>query len=80
MIKLLIQISIIMPFTTDSPWSLSADGQKGLQSILKRKQQDTTETMAGVKTKYLHTLTGGEVNFLDGLSDFSDSDSEFSDS
>ncbi|XP_041839624.1 uncharacterized protein LOC121638734 [Melanotaenia boesemani] len=64
----------------DSPWNLSADGQKGLQSILKRKQQDTTEMMAGVKTKYFHTLTGGEVNFLDSLSDFSDSDSEFSDS
>lgn len=82
MMKLLIQIYIIWPYTTDSPWNLNEDGMKGLQSLIKRKQQNIRDMSADVRKKYLKTLPGAETNnLLNSASegDYSDSESEFSD-
>ncbi len=64
-----------MPYTKGSPWGLSEGGLKGLQSIIRKKQQDNREMMANVRHKYLQVLTGAETNFLQSVSDnYSESD------
>lgn len=55
---------------------------KGLQSLIKRKQQNIRDMSADVRKKYLKTLPGAETNnLLNSASeeDYSDSESEFSD-
>ncbi|XP_030253197.1 uncharacterized protein LOC115569309 [Sparus aurata] len=65
----------------NSPWGLSEDGLKGLQSIIRRKQHNIRDMMATARYSYWQVLTGAEtINFLHSVSDdYSDSDSDISD-
>lgn len=65
----------------DSPWGLNEDGLKGLQSVIRKKQQGIREKMAHARHCYLQVLSGAEdINFLHVVqADYSDSDSEISD-
>ncbi|XP_051277243.1 uncharacterized protein LOC127375264 [Dicentrarchus labrax] len=71
------ELSSLITRTTmqESPWALTEDGMKGLQSIAKQKLHRVREIMAFARHCYLQVLTGAE-NFLQSFSEeYSDSNS-----
>lgn len=70
-----------MLFIQDSPWGLTENGLKGLQSIFRKWQHHIREMMAHARQCYLQVLTEAEtINFLHSVSDdYSDSNNDISD-